>query len=676
MQPINNYTFNYQSDFLEKWKESDIDDKLDFEINGIQSLPKDSNFSDTDLVILEDSFHGLMPLNGIKNKDFNEIESLYNSIKAGRSKIQCNDDSIIECIRILLTREIGRKLIKTLHVSPIETKIIEGKQSEYDYIGANRWITLKLNPSISIGIDALGNRHSIQKPCEISLGHEIGHALRHPCDDKYKKFTIDAEYGNLEEQIVITGLPKSLKIEPTLDLDNNDFTPKRLEGYHELNERNLTSSYTHLKLFPRVGHSGLGSKGIDQIEFTKKCIEYNVWADLSKLFKEYAHAPEKILDSNIIDLLGENFENSAFFINYLQWANEYAVDTIRLDQFLTIEGDSVQDELTLYLSEFEKTSTSERGLLFQKFTHFLFNNSKTTGEGAIRLIEDETYHRLFDSLLCDPRLIIKYLAKGHGYSAALIQYIYENPYKYIDLTKIQKQEADEIFRLLFSNKNVGLKITKNQFKFALIQNCIKNDMPEEALRIYKEDKSNLQSVDRGLVRLLGKRVEAGKFFVEYLQWINRDDADGLQLDQLIYINRYAESKIDTFLYRFKNAQNHHYPRIFEQFTKEVLASANKEFEFVERFKSLKIPRDATYHFLFDDVLNNTHLISKYLAKGGSFAGALISYIYDNSAKHKNLSTAHKTLAKTIYSGLFDIRDSTHSAIFELTLPRFEQKVLN
>ncbi|MBA2726709.1 MAG: hypothetical protein H0U49_00850 [Parachlamydiaceae bacterium] len=45
-------------------------------------MPPDSNFADTDLIIYKDSLKGHLPLNGIKESEFQKIEALLKKLKS------------------------------------------------------------------------------------------------------------------------------------------------------------------------------------------------------------------------------------------------------------------------------------------------------------------------------------------------------------------------------------------------------------------------------------------------------------------------------------------------------------------------------------------------------------------------------------------------------------------
>ena len=86
--------------------EPDIDSEMEDELDRVLTrnlckMPSDSEFNDTDLIILKDKYTGSMPINGIKKKDFKKITLLLNKICEGSSnlKIASSDPGFLNQIK-------------------------------------------------------------------------------------------------------------------------------------------------------------------------------------------------------------------------------------------------------------------------------------------------------------------------------------------------------------------------------------------------------------------------------------------------------------------------------------------------------------------------------------------------------------------------------------------------
>lgn len=250
----------------------------------------DSNFANTDLVILRDDFEGGIPLNGIKESEFHQIEELFNKITANQTPIKIirNDEhfplQIEKALKLLLTRAIGRDLIYQIlnHPSTQELglPIFEGNETAYI---RGYGISVNLESTFtSAKFEHLpsGNIQVREKgePLQIDLGHEMIHflhELRGTLDEdlKIKTPPLHQDYDDLEEQRTITGfskeekLPLELYSDPihrkTGEMPNksefvewDDEPLKESWDFDRLNERNLTAAFTNSKqpFSPRFSH--------------------------------------------------------------------------------------------------------------------------------------------------------------------------------------------------------------------------------------------------------------------------------------------------------------------------------------------------------------------------------------------------------------------------------------
>jgi Effector protein len=348
-------------DALGDENDPDIDEDMEQELDRILTenlceIPPDSPFIDTDLIILKDEYSGHMPINSIKEKDFKEITVLFDKICAGESKIQIADskmqagesddesdeeeskvqaDEIFsnkakEAIKMLLTREIGRKLIKPLCNDKKTLYIERGQICAYTSESNYNRIMIDLEDTTVIELHPSGkNKISAEQPLHLSLGHELVHAvhaLHDMDDDDIVPPTMEKNYDNIEEQRTITGLKQDLLLN-TDNADPDSWEPINHEDYYdELNERNLTAAFTGGQnvWYPRVGHHGVHHgasdrkrKDIPIKERIIALIEKNILWDLEKLLEDKTINLKEILSPQsalIIALQGENPESLQFFI--------------------------------------------------------------------------------------------------------------------------------------------------------------------------------------------------------------------------------------------------------------------------------------------------------------------------------------------------------------------------
>ena len=180
----------------------------------ILPLDKDSVFSDTDLILIHDSFKGMMPLNGIKKSDLRSIEQLFKNICDGKEKIIISTKAsaaIKTLLKLLLTRNIGRKLIQKILDNPSLSKIeiLSGEKSQ---VIRNEKNPSKIKLILQANVGNILAHHPVGKlkiqdlPLHIILAHEFIHISHMPNLLTYTPPTFSHMYTNLEEQLTITGL--------------------------------------------------------------------------------------------------------------------------------------------------------------------------------------------------------------------------------------------------------------------------------------------------------------------------------------------------------------------------------------------------------------------------------------------------------------------------------------
>lgn len=294
-------------------KNGPIDDIIDDEMaNQIDKLFENTistartPFANTDLVIFKDSYQGNMPLNGIKESDFKKTCLLFDNICKNKTCLNIHDGGIdpnfnsqvYEAIKMLLTRELGRKLINEVCRKNVKVDVYPGRKTEYSphdmAVTLNSWVnekTFKIETTPS-GINRVRRKAS---PLHVGLAHELTHHL-HYVNNKAMmnrnadaKPTLEKDYHNLEEQITITGFSK----EPDFSDFKTEETLARV--YDEFNERNFESAFTNSKniFYPRFGHDAVCMlDGMDMrnkenvteyLEILKRC---NVPVDLQDFLIE------------------------------------------------------------------------------------------------------------------------------------------------------------------------------------------------------------------------------------------------------------------------------------------------------------------------------------------------------------------------------------------------------
>lgn len=271
-------------------------------------FPLGSPFADTDMIVFKDDYRGTLPRNGITESGLKAITQIYNDILEGKSKIimdSRDDDFKAEMylsIKTLLTREIGRKLIKQVLSLQHPTVLKWGVKSKItgNVITMDTQMMDKL-----IGLHPSGKLAGYPSATFLALGHELIHRI-HPKGYEYsqQKPTLGKEYDHLEEQVTIVGLEKGLAPLTSSKGENVDnWEPIYPEGYYEINERNLTEAFTgalteyhsqdELVRYPRVGHHGMRTS-FDKQQLQDIIIE-NVVVDLKNLIKD------KILTKEVLN---------------------------------------------------------------------------------------------------------------------------------------------------------------------------------------------------------------------------------------------------------------------------------------------------------------------------------------------------------------------------------------
>lgn len=290
-------------------------------------IPKDENdpFYNTDLVVFKDSYNGHLPLNGIRETEFNEIKKFYCDLEQDKTIFKITGDKIFkeklfQGIKSLLTRSPGREIFFEClkRTDPI---FIQESQTSSATIGLNH-VTFLIKEDIDVIMNKEGKKELIQVPFFLTIAHELIHVLHGDVGEKDTRIQpnlslmtdkkAEKEFDNIEEQRTITGLRSPLKVDfPTNEAISTEEWLKRMEIWEKEMEQDLSQkdydflNENRLRMVfgypPRVDHRGaikpLNLKDQDSGQF-KDYFFTLIYYDAIPFLKE-------LLDNNNIDLTKE-----------------------------------------------------------------------------------------------------------------------------------------------------------------------------------------------------------------------------------------------------------------------------------------------------------------------------------------------------------------------------------
>jgi len=186
--------------------------------NSTVFISKDNPFYSTDLIVFKNDYKGVLPLNGILEKDFEKVSKIYNNIKNNHSFFKFNEEeksqgSVLDYTLKLLTRPIGRELILQLIESDesIFIELGEGFTAvkQFNVPSPKYIITLPRDPSL-VDVSKVYGRHGIEKktlPPFLSFAHELIHILHYQKGENATESTdlFHPLFTDQEEQATITG---------------------------------------------------------------------------------------------------------------------------------------------------------------------------------------------------------------------------------------------------------------------------------------------------------------------------------------------------------------------------------------------------------------------------------------------------------------------------------------
>ena len=451
-----------------------------------------SVFQNTDLVVFKDSYQGPMPINGIKETDFKEIEKLFHSIKSGNTKLQISGDTdfsekTLDSIKTLLTRELGRKIVKILCTIPVPLVLKSAKESggegtrhvrssniiylDHDDDSRGRWI----------GIDAQDTRLIAPFLPHVVLGHEMIHAIHYYRDisTPKNKSTMDSEYDNLEERITITGLKDNLKMAeaqtpPTMDMDIDD-KPAKID-YDELNERNLSAAFAKEgHWLARVGHGGVYAEEEGLNLFVMSCIKLRVWGELARVLKE--RKPEEIYSKETLDRFNkfpQIFKEHEFLLGLLKWNAKLNFDQIA--GILERMPEPSSEFLSAKINEFNKLEDPQLEGFFNKLITDIVKNTKISDENK----------QIFETLFNNEKELAEYYIDNftkYDNKNLLLSYLLDHPDLLKRLPDPQKEPAKKIITELTA---ITTDFKPNDHDLMLLKSKIKSNQLEFFFKTYVE----------------------------------------------------------------------------------------------------------------------------------------------------------------------------------------------
>lgn len=245
-------------------------------------IPKSVNdpFYGTDLIVFKDTYKGSLPLNGIREMEYDQIKQFYLNFEQekevfGTSRIIIDGDQTFKnrlqaAIKTLLTRAPGRELlvevVKNYDIFTIKEDSETSSQGNTVFINGHDIYE-------TVTLDRKGNKVLSEHPFFLILAHEFIHSLHHQEVESNVKLSpnlslisekgIDQDFGDLEEQFTITGLKSPLQFDSTEDKVYNranwEIWKKEMKEdishkqYSEFSENRLRVAFGYL---PRLDHSG------------------------------------------------------------------------------------------------------------------------------------------------------------------------------------------------------------------------------------------------------------------------------------------------------------------------------------------------------------------------------------------------------------------------------------
>ena len=238
-------------------------------IDKCTKLPTD-HFSDTDLLIYPKDWEGILPLNGIKQNEYDRIYQLYVDLQSGKGtfQIEGSDDFkkmiIDEGFKKIVLRAPGREVIfllmeagpdKQIHIKPTTQPSggeVSFKKSSNPNIFGEIVINIHGNHGNVIGLKN-GLRIISNTSTNLVLLHELVHCCHKLKGDiafTKRRSNLGDQFDNLLEQVAITGIRKPFSL----------LSDDTAECYNPLNENRYRAACGEI---PRIGVLGCDLTKLD-----------------------------------------------------------------------------------------------------------------------------------------------------------------------------------------------------------------------------------------------------------------------------------------------------------------------------------------------------------------------------------------------------------------------------
>jgi hypothetical protein len=240
---------------LEKYRELDgVKDGFEQELEKFSKwlvpISEASPLKESKLVVFDDNFTGMLPLNGITQTDFKKWEIIYEQIINNQTPIRFEKDdpdfqkSLHQAFLMIISRPMGRREIEKIifqsSSDPERLKIVikktETEQTEAFPLTLDQGFILCINnqPHRIPTQLPTGEKILVEIPFFSVLFHElihISHFQQNLDANLNEKPTLQLNFSNLEEQITITGLAHPISPSVLNVIDEEDWSPIEQADY-------------------------------------------------------------------------------------------------------------------------------------------------------------------------------------------------------------------------------------------------------------------------------------------------------------------------------------------------------------------------------------------------------------------------------------------------------------
>lgn len=258
----------------------------DFIDNKLLPVPPDSPFFSTDLVIFKDDYKGMLPLNGVTLSQYKNIVLALQKIAENKTNINIEGNpqfqtKVLDSLKILLTRRIGRKLLyflcshtdKHLLITPTTPRHSDSEtRPGSSHKNAKIYFSIDSTNHVNVRDPKTGRKCTQPVTRHVELAHELIHVLRlfkSGSKEAYhshakKPPTLNRKFHNLEEQETIaTKVDRPLQFPTTLQMaemlpwpEDDPMLPGNEGEQEQITENSISSVFESSSSLPRIDHSG------------------------------------------------------------------------------------------------------------------------------------------------------------------------------------------------------------------------------------------------------------------------------------------------------------------------------------------------------------------------------------------------------------------------------------